>query len=360
MENMDDRRPRFNHPVSALGAQSDALKIAFGPIVFQCVRLAWKSGLLAALEDADRLAVGPLAERSGLSEYAVTILMESCLSAGVVEYDGECYALGKTGHFVLNDAMTQVNFDFVSDVCYHGMADLEQSLRRGETRRAGAAGSVADAVRRHDATARAGPRQLVRIRPLLLRRGVRADSRGRLRARTEAAAGCRANTGKWAMHCLAHSAEVELTLVDLPAQLTVARRTLEEAGWPDRVRYAPIDLLREDARLPGDQDAVWMSQFLSCFSSERIEQLFRLARAALAPDGRIFVLDTFWDRQKYEISAYCLINTSPYFTAIASGNSRMYRATDYVDAARRAGLRLERVDDDLGVCHSLLTLSAAN
>jgi ubiquinone/menaquinone biosynthesis C-methylase UbiE len=360
MENMDDRRPRFNHPVSALGAQSDALKIAFGPIVFQCVRLAWKSGLLAALEDADRLAVGPLAERSGLSEYAVTILMESCLSAGVVEYDGECYALGKTGHFVLNDAMTQVNFDFVSDVCYHGMADLEQSLRRGKPAglaRLGPWPTLYEGMTQLPEPARgswfafdhyysdAAFEQILAV--------VFAHAPRRL-------LDVGANTGKWAMHCLAHSAEVELTLVDLPAQLTVARRTLEEAGWPDRVRYAPIDLLREDARLPGDQDAVWMSQFLSCFSSERIEQLFRLARAALAPDGRIFVLDTFWDRQKYEISAYCLINTSPYFTAIASGNSRMYRATDYVDAARRAGLRLERVDDDLGVCHSLLTLSAAN
>jgi ubiquinone/menaquinone biosynthesis C-methylase UbiE len=359
MENMDDRRPRFNHPVSALEAQSEALKIAFGPIVFQCVRLAWKSGLLAALEDADRLAVRALAERSGLTEYAVTILMESCLSAGVVDYDGECYALGKTGHFVLNDTMTQVNFDFVNDVCYHGMADLEQSLRRAEPAglaRLGPWPTLYEGMTQLPEPARgswfafdhyysdAAFEQILAI--VFARAPKRLLDVG-------------ANTGKWAMHCLARSAEVELTLVDLPAQLGVARQAIEEAGWPDRVRYAPIDLLRGDARLPGDQDAVWMSQFLSCFSSERIEQLFRLARAALAPDGRVFVLDTFWDRQKYEISAYCLINTSPYFTAIASGNSRMYRATDYVDAARRAGLRLERIDDDLGVCHSLLTLSAS-
>lgn len=359
MTNMDDRRPRFNHRTTALQAQGEALKIAFGPIVFQCVRLAWKSGLLALVEDSDGLEAKQLAEKSGWSEYAVTVLMESCLSAGVVEYDGARYALGKTGHFVLNDAMTQVNIDFVHDVCYHGMADLEQSLRRGEPvglQRLGNWPTLYEGMTQLPEPARsswfafdhyysdAAFDQILRI--VFARRPRRLLDLG-------------ANTGKWALHCLAHSAEVELTLVDLPAQLAIAARAVQAAGGAARVHLAPMDLLQEDPALPGEQDAVWMSQFLSCFSTERIAGLFLRARAALAPDGRIFVLDTFWDRQKYEISAYCLINTSPYFTAMASGNSRMYRATDYVRAAESAGLQLERIDDDLGVCHSLLTFRSA-
>ncbi len=353
MATIDDRRPRFNHRLNALEAQSEALKIAFGPIVFQCVRLAWKSGLLALLED-NALDVRQLAEKSGWSDYAVTVLMESCLSAGVVDYDGARYALGKTGHFVLNDRMTQVNFDFVHDVCYHGIADLEQSLRQERPlglQRLGNWPSLYEGMTQLPEPARASwfafdhyysDGAFDQILDIVFAR----------KPRTLLDVG--ANTGKWALRCLAHSPDVELTLVDLPAQLAVARTAVEQAGGEHRVRYAPMDLLA-GAPLPGQHDAVWMSQFLTCFSEEMVQSLLRRARAALAPGGRLYILDTVWDRQKYEISAYCLINTSPYFTTMASGNSRMYRATDYIAAAESAGLHLEGVDDDLGVCHSLLT-----
>ena len=353
MAKIEDRRPRFNHRLNALEAQSEALKIAFGPVVFQCVRLAWKSGLLALLEDGN-LDTKELAGKSGWSDYATTVLMESCLSAGVVDYDGERYSLGKTGHFVLNDRMTQVNFDFVHDVCYHGIADLEQSLREERPlglQRLGPWPTLYEGMTQLPEPARASWfafdhyysdgafDQILDI--VFAQRPKRLLDVG-------------ANTGKWALRCLAHSPDVELTLVDLPAQLAVARSAVERAGGEARVRYSPMDLLRGEA-LPPDHDAVWMSQFLTCFPVKMVESLFRRAREALAPGGRLFVLDTLWDRQKYEISAYCLINTSPYFTTMASGNSRMYRATDYVAAAESAGLLLDRVDDDLGVCHSLLT-----
>lgn len=359
MTKIDDRRPRFNRRLSALDAQTEALKIAFGPIVFHCVRLAWKRGVLALLEDGGPMAPADIARGSGLSEYAVVVLMESCLSAGVVDYDGERYSLSKTGHFVLNDRMTQVNFDFVHDVCYQGMADLEQSLldeRPVGLARLGPWPTLYEGMTRLPEPARSSwfafdhyysDAAFDHILGIVFARNPR-----RL-------LDVGANTGKWALRCLAHSPEVTLTLVDLPAQLAVARAAVAQAGGEARVRCVPMDVLLESEAFPPGQDAVWMSQFLTCFSEDRVASLFRRARAALAPGGRVFVLDTLWDRQKYEISAYCLINTSPYFTTMASGNSRMYRATDYVAAAESAGLALERIDDDLGVCHSLLTFGTA-
>ncbi|UUZ53982.1 hypothetical protein LP419_36585 [Massilia sp. H-1] len=44
---------------SAFAARFEAQKIAFGPVVFQCVRYAWKRGMLQALADAyGRRSVG--------------------------------------------------------------------------------------------------------------------------------------------------------------------------------------------------------------------------------------------------------------------------------------------------------------
>lgn len=358
MTEIDDRRPGFNHRLTALEAQGEALQIAFGPVVFHCVRLAWKRGVLALLEDGDGLAPAAISQKSGLTEYAVVVLLESCLSAGVVEYDGERYSLSKTGHFVLNDRMTQVNFDFIHDVCYQGLADLEQSLaeeRPVGLQRLGPWPTLYEGMTRLPEPARsswfafdhyysdAAFDEILAI--------VFAHRPGRL-------LDVGANTGKWALRCLAYSEDIRLTLVDLPGQLAAARAAIAEAESLERVRFEPMDVL-EGGALPGGQDVVWMSQFLTCFPLQHVGSLFRRARAALAAGGRVFVLDTLWDRQKYEISAYCLINTSPYFTTMASGNSRMYRATDYVAAAESAGLALERIDDDLGVCHSLLTFRAA-
>jgi len=68
----------------------------------------------------------------------------------------------------------------------------------------------------------------------------------------------------------------------------------------------------------------------------------------------VWVLDTFWDRQQYDIASYCLINTSPYFTAMASGNSKMYETKTIVACAERHGLRMSESIDGLGICHSLL------
>jgi hypothetical protein len=101
-------------------------------------------------------------------------------------------------------------------------------------------------------------------------------------------------------------------------------------------------------------DLVWMSQFLSCFSESVIASILARAAASLAPGGQVLIMDTFWDRQRYDIAAYCLINTSPYFTAMASGNSKVYESADYIRLCEAAGLRLLTARDGIGYCHSLL------
>jgi hypothetical protein len=156
---------------------------------------------------------------------------------------------------------------------------------------------------------------------------------------------------------------VELHLADLPQQLAVARQALEHEGLAQRARAHAVDLLDDKAPLlpqdaPG-MDLVWMSQFLSCFSEQAIASILRRAVAALAPQGQVLILDTFWDRQRYDIAAYCLINTSPYFTAMASGNSKIYESADYVRLCAAAGLQLITVRDGIGYGHSLLRFGKA-
>ena len=163
-----------------------------------------------------------------------------------------------------------------------------------------------------------------------------------------------ANTGKFSCAALYYNAEVTLHLVDLPQQLNVAEQTLTQAGLANRAVLHPQDLLDPNIPLPAGMDLIWMSQFLSCFSETAIASILSRASAALAPGGQLLILDTLWDRQRYDIAAYCLINTSPYFTAMASGNSKIYQSDDYIRLCQQAGLKLLTVRDDIGYCHSLL------
>ena len=69
---------------------------------------------------------------------------------------------------------------------------------------------------------------------------------------------------------------------------------------------------------------------------------------------RLFILKTYWDRQKYDISTFCLNNTSLYFTALANGNSIMYHSEDMMRFIKKAGLKIETITDNLGISHTLI------
>ncbi|WP_374399676.1 class I SAM-dependent methyltransferase [Niveibacterium sp.] len=344
---------------SAVSAQYEAQRIAFAPVVFQCVRVAWKRGLLDALAAAGKhgLIDEQLAEVGKLSRYAISVLLETALSAGVVSRDGDRWVLTKTGHFVATDPLFRVNADFVHDVCYVGLADLEASLEQEKPIGLKTLGdwptlyeglSILPEPAKtswfnfdHHYSDSAFPDVLPQVFATKPKRLMDIG----------------ANTGKFSRMCLLHDNSLQVTMLDLPVQLNVARKTLTDAGVIDRAIPHEIDLLDESAPFPGGQDVVWMSQFLCCFSEANIRSILARARAALAEGGRVLVLDTFWDRQRHEVAAYCLINTSPYFTAIASGNSKMYESRAFIDCARDVGLRLTDVRDGLGLSHSLLSFS---
>jgi hypothetical protein len=346
---------------SAFAARFEAQKIAFGPVVFQCVRYAWKRGMLQAIADVgdDGVTVEQMAATGRWSTYALKVVLETCLSAGVVHLEEGRYLLDKAGYCVLTDSITQINIDFNHDVCYQALFSLEQSLD-SETpvglKVFGDWPTIYQGLATLPEPARSSwlafdhyysdssfPEILPDVFATVPRRIMDIG----------------ANTGKFSLAALAANPAVALHLVDLPGQLAVADEALEQAGVRERATLHPVDLLDASAALPGDMDLVWMSQFLSCFSESAIGAILTRVAGALGPRGQVLILDTFWDRQRYDIASYCLINTSPYFTALASGNSKVYQSEDYVRLARAAGLELVSARDGIGYCHSLLRFTKA-
>ena len=127
----------------------------------------------------------------------------------------------------------------------------------------------------------------------------------------------------------------------------------------ERIKGHGINLLDPNAYFPKREeglDAIWMSQFLDCFSMDEIISILTRAKTAMNENTRIYIMETLWDRQRFEPAAFCLTMTSLYFTAIANGNSKMYNTEDMQYCIEKAGLEIEEIFDGLGQGHSILKI----
>jgi hypothetical protein len=344
-------------PLTALEAVTAAQRLAFAPLAFQATAVMRDRGVLAALATTGPVqgrTTDEVAASTGLSVYAVRVLLEAGLGLHIVWRQGDRFFLGKLGRFLLDDEMTRVNFDFTRDVCYRAAAHLDQSLMQG----------------RPVGLKEIGPWDTLyeglSVMPEPSRRSWHAFdhfySDGAFPAACERLAslppqrlldvGC--NTGRWAQVCLTRLPALEVGLVDLPLQLERARERLAHAGLGERAALHPVDLLDPAAALPAGYDLIWMSQFLDCFADDQIVGILRKARAALVPGGRVWILELFWDRQRFEAAAFSLQQTSLYFTCVANGNSQMYDSSVFVALVERAGLEVSAVTDGVGGYHTLL------
>ncbi len=347
--------------LSASDARFAAQKLAFGPLVFHATLGLRDLGILEALmkRGDSGATISELAGQLDLSRYALTVLLESGLGADVVSLVGDRYYLTKVGYFVLYDEMTRVNLNFVRDICYQGGAELVTSLL--ERRPAGlkhlgpwrtiyeGIGSLQEPERSswfefdHYYSSSAFPDAV----PLIFTRPVRSllDVGG--------------NTGKFAVLCARERSDLRVTVLDAAPQVEQALARAAREGVADRVFGQEADLLDHERSFPAGFDAVWMSQLLSCFAPEDIVPLLRKSAQALTSGGHVYILETFWDRQKYKAAAYNLQQTSLYFASMANGVSRIYDYASIADCVAQAGLTIAETVDGLGVSHTLLRCSLA-
>lgn len=125
-------------------------------------------------------------------------------------------------------------------------------------------------------------------------------------------------------------------------------------GLHDRVSFLPVNILDEQVKIPTGFDAIWMSQFLDCFSEAEIVSVLKRCYDALDENGQVIIMEPFWDRQKFEVGAFCLQQISVYFTALANGNSQMYSAETFFKCIEQAGLDIVEQTNHIGLSQTLL------
>jgi SAM-dependent methyltransferase len=331
-------------------------QLAFSPLFFQAAMAARNMGVLAAVDAAKAEGIVPteVAARANVSFYAARVLLEGCLALELVALEADRYRITDAGKLWLFDRMTNVNANFVQDICYAGAARLEDSLRTGKPAGLDVFGSwptIYEGLTQLPPDAQAswfafdhfysdGAFPLAFPRVFAQRPKKLLDVGG--------------NTGKWALHCLGHDPDVEVTVLDHPGQLARLQHNAVAAGLEARLRTVPLDLLDHGRAFPTGFDVVWMSQLLDCFGEPDIARLLERGRAALVPGGRLCIMEAFWDRQPNEVGELCLQGLSLYFSCMANGTSRMYHSQDVLDLIASVGLRVES-DEAIGMSHTLLS-----
>jgi hypothetical protein len=162
------------------------------------------------------------------------------------------------------------------------------------------------------------------------------------------------NTGRWALRCVDYNADVLVTIMDLPQQLELMRKATAGLKGADRIGGHGVNLLDKNVPFPAPFEAIWMSQFLDCFSEEEVTSILARAAKSMNSGTKLYIMETFWDRQRFETAAYALTQISLYFTALANGNSKMYHSEDMIRCVEAAGLTVEEIKDNIGKGHSIV------
>jgi hypothetical protein len=352
--------------MKAIDAKFEAQRIAFAPFVFQSAFAMRELGVLESISKAGKTgaSIAEISKECGIWEYGVQVLVEFGLGAGILKLANENepfkYALSKIGFFILQDEMTRVNMDFMQDVCYDGAKFLKDSIKSKKPEGLKVFGkwnTIYEALSQlppqvqkswfafdHFYSDIAFPEAL----PIVFKEPPRklVDIGG--------------NTAKWAISACKYNPSVQVIIADLPGQISAAKRNVESAGLSERIFFCETNILSENPNLPANADAVWMSQFLDCFSPEEISSIMRNAGVAM-PNADFFVLEPLLDMQKFEASSYSLQATSLYFTCMANGNSKMYKFAELTNAIEKGGFALQESHHNLGAnSYSLLCFKKAS
>lgn len=346
--------------IRAVDAKFEAQKIAFAPMCYQAVRTMLELGMMQAINDAGDAGITrkELAEKAKISEYGAGVLCEMALGMNVIKLsqdseagyaDKEKFVIGKIGWMLLEDDLTKVNFWFTNDICYEGAWKLKESIINGKPEGLKVFGDQWTTVYEALSTLPDKPKKswfefdhfysdiaFPEALPIVFAEKPKTmlDIGG--------------NTGKWSLACCRYNPDVKMTIVDLPGQANVAKKNAAEAGFADRIDFSMGNILDDTTKLPENPDAVWMSQFLDCFSLKQITKILKKVYEAATPETNVFVLEPLWDKQRFEASSYSLQATSLYFTCIANGNSKMYRYEELVNAIGEAGFELKTAHHNLG------------
>ncbi|MEL7536705.1 MAG: methyltransferase [Pseudomonadota bacterium] len=286
--------------------------------------------LLEALRDGPRPCAA-LAEATGIAPERFAVLAEAAAVIGLVEFDGrEQIRLGELGAMLLGNPSLP---DMIRHhaVFYGDLAD-PVALLRGQTEPAlarfwpyaggGGAGVGADA-------ASAYTELMAATQPMVSTQVLRAVPLGGYRHIMDLGGG----NGAFLRAVAERHQTPRLSLVDLPAVCSLARRSLADAGLGERIAIRPADFLADE--LPRDADLMTLIRIVHDHDDAAVQGLFSRIHAALPPGGQLLIAEPM--RATPGAPLFGGVYFSFYLMAMGSGRPR--RPDEIVEMLTKAGFR---------------------
>lgn len=343
--------------IKAIDALQEAQKIAFAPFVFQTTVSLRKLGVFDYIFDNNSdggVTISDISKALSISEYGLGVLLEIAESSDIVNKNSqERYELTKIGYFLNNNKTTGVNINFTNDVCYKGLFHLCESIKKGKPAGLVELGNWETIYK-----------GLSQLTPEIQKSWFEFDHHYSddifddalkivFKKSPKVLFDIGGNTGKFAISCCEYNNEVAVKIFDLPGQLNKALSNVKSAGLESRVSGQEIDWLSENPQIPKGAHTIWMCQFLDCFSEEGILKILETCVKSMDFKTELLIMETFTDRQKFENAKFILEATSLYFTVLANGNSKMYKAEVLINLIEKAGLTIKE-DIAVGEYHTML------
>ncbi|MDA2909572.1 acetylserotonin O-methyltransferase [Nitrospiraceae bacterium AH_259_D15_M11_P09] len=245
---------------------------------------AVKLDVFSALAGKQR-TVAELAQRIGADERALTLVMNALVAMRVLSKDADRFnntEVART-HLVKGSAQYVGHLLLLHDAEWNHWGSLEETIRTGRS-----------PVSRHvfEADPELGAHVLSVLHRIGQQSGPALAQRLELgHAKTLLDLGGGAGTNAIAF-CTTYP-DMRATVFDLPQTLTVAERTVKEAGLESRITLMPGDFNADP--LGGPYDVVLMSDILHYQDADANAALVRKAFAHVTAGGRLVIKDRFLD-----------------------------------------------------------------
>lgn len=336
--------------IKAIDAIQEAQKIAFAPFVFQATISLRKLGVLDLIFNRRKkggISIEDISKELSISVYGIGVLLEIAESSNIViKNDDNKYEITTIGYFLTYNKTVDVNINFTNDVCYKGLYHLNDSIKEGKPEGLKELGNW-DTIYEG----------LSQLTPEVQKSWFEFDHHYSddifqdaleivFRKNPGLIFDIGANTGKFAISGCKYNETVSIKMIDLPGQLKKALVNVKDKGFENRVSGHEIDWLSENPKIPTGADVIWMCQFLDCFSKDEILKILKVCVGSMEENTELLIMETYTDRQKFDNAKFILEATSLYFTVLANGNSKMYKATELMELVDQAGLTIK---EDLAV-----------
>ena len=304
-------------------------RLLWGFASHRVITVAGRTGMLRLLAERD-CTINEIASKLGLDELAAGKVVRALTALGIAEAEGEIYraAPGLRDHFTLGDRDV-VPFLEHSHSMYERWGETLEPWLRGQDWPV--AERTPEEVRRFGAAMRAMGAQMARR----VADALDLDSVERM---LDVGGGW----GHFAQAMCRVKPGLQATVLDRPEVVEKARTELEGTEFEERIDFLPGDYLSTD--YGENYDLVLFANILHQETADRAQGLVRRGAAALAPKGRVTVVDFAIDdeRRQHLLGALFAINMRSFGDTWTEVDIRGWMADSGLDEVERIALGPDR------------------